>query len=426
MNGTQALLTSGVALVSSVAAAMRKNCVGVFGELFDLGLNNKTTASILSTPQGNFAPIAKQDASCPRRVAVVGTVGLPPQYGGFETLAHFLVLYLGNVLDFTVYCSGPEYQNHAYSYHGARLKYFPFNANGAQSVIFDCANLIHGCFSCDVLLVLGCSGGIFLPFTRLFRKRVVLNIGGVEWKRSKWGPVARHFLKLSEAIAVRCADVLVADNQGIACYLKKEYGLESTLIEYGGDQISLPPITDETRQRYAFLNAPFAFSLARIQADNNIEMVLEAFAQSPSHPLVLVGNWARSDYGRELKDRFEHYPNLHLLEAIYDQEELNCLRGHCALYIHGHSAGGTNPALVEAMHLSLPIAAFDVIYNRATTEDKAYYFRSADELKELIRQVSAADWGARRLVMKGIAERRYRWKVIAGKYAEMICSRSQG
>jgi hypothetical protein len=68
--------------------------------------------------------------------------------------------------------------------------------------------------------------------------------------------------------------------------------------------------------------------------------------------LVLVGNWAATAYGKELKARFELYPNLHLLEAIYDQEELNCLRGHCSVYVHGHSAGGTNPALVEAMHLS--------------------------------------------------------------------------
>jgi len=355
-------------------------------------------------------------------VAVVGTVGLPPQYGGFETLVHFLVLYLGKKFAFTVYCSGPDYEKRLSAHHGARLKYFPFKANGAQSVIFDCANLVHGCSTADVLLVLGCSGGIFLPFTRPFRKRVVLNIGGLEWQRSKWGPVAKRFLKLSEAIAVRCADVVVADNQGIARYLKKEYGLESSLIEYGGDHITLPLITDEARKRYPFLNAPFAFSVARIQADNNIEMILQAFAQSPSRPLVLVGNWARSAYGRELKARYENYPNLNLLEAIYDQEELNCLRGHCSLYIHGHSAGGTNPALVEAMHLSLPIAAFDVIYNRTTTEDKAYYFRNAEELKELISQVSAADWEACRLTMKAIAERRYRWRVIADKYAETICS----
>jgi len=186
--------------------------------------------------------------------------------------------------------------------------------------------------------------------------------------------------------------------------------------------VTLPTITDEMRQRYPFLNAPFAFSVARIQADNNVEMVLEAFAQSPPHPLVMVGNWARSAYGRELKTRYEKYPNLQLLEAIYDQEELNCLRGHCSLYIHGHSAGGTNPALVEAMHLSLPIAAFDVIYNRATTEDKAYYFQSADGLKELLGRVPAADWEAKRPVMKAIAERRYRWKLIADKYAEAMCS----
>jgi glycosyltransferase involved in cell wall biosynthesis len=357
------------------------------------------------------------------KVAVIGTVGLPARYGGFETLAHFLVLYLGKGLDLTVYCSGPAYQSRARKYNGAGLKYFPFKANGAQSVIFDCASLVHGCFTSDVLLVLGVSGGIFLPFVQLFRKRVVLNIGGLEWQRSKWGPLARRFLKLSEAIAVRFAHVLVADNQGIASYLKDEYGLESTLIEYGGDQVSVPAITEQMRRRYPFLESPFAFSVARIQRDNNIEMVLEAFSHPSSHPLVVVGNWAATPYGRELKARFEPYPNLHLLEAIYDQEELNCLRGHCSVYVHGHSAGGTNPALVEAMHLSLPIAAFDVIYNRTTTENKAQYFRTAEELKDLLWRVTIEDWQAQRAVMKAIAERRYRWKLIAEKYADTLCAR---
>ena len=355
-----------------------------------------------------------------RKVAIVGTVGLPPKYGGFETLAHFLVLCLGRTMQFTVYCSGPDYSVRPATYLSSQLRYLPFRANGAQSVVFDLAALMDSCFRADVILLLGVSGGIFVPLCRLFRKRVILNIGGLDWQRSKWGRWASRFLRLSEAVAVKWADTLVADNAGIASYLAAEHGRESVLIEYGGDQISLPLVTKERLKLYPFLSAPYAFSVARIQADNNIEMILDAFARSADHVLVMVGNWAASAFGRELKARFTNHANLHLFEAIYDPDELNTLRGNCSIYIHGHSAGGTNPSLVEAMHLSLPIAAFDVIYNRATTEETARYFSSAEELADLLNRVSPAEWETQRATLKAIAVRRYRWSTIATKYAEIL------
>jgi glycosyltransferase involved in cell wall biosynthesis len=355
-----------------------------------------------------------------RKLAIVGIRGLPPQYGGFETLAHFLVKNLADKMDITVYCSGPNYPERNPTYLSAKLKYLPLRANGAQSVLFDMLSLLDGCIHADAVLVLGVSGGIFFPLAHLFGKRVILNIGGLDWKRAKWGRWASRFLKLSEAVAVKWADVLVADNAGIGSYLESEYGRQSVLIEYGGDHNSVPPITEERRQRYPFLDAPYAIAVARIQADNNIEMILEAFSQSPSHVLVMVGNWANSVFGRELKARYSNRANIHLLEAIYDLEELNTLRGHCAVYIHGHSAGGTAPSLVEAMYLSLPVAAFDVNYNLATTESAAHYFRDAAELAELMDCVSPAEWRTMRAVMKDIADRRYLWSIIADKYAALV------
>jgi glycosyltransferase involved in cell wall biosynthesis len=355
-----------------------------------------------------------------RRVAIVGIVGLPAQYGGFETLAHFLAVYLGDKFDLTVYCSASEYKTRPDRYLSVRLRYLPFRANGAQSVVFDFAALMQSCFHADVVLLLGVSGGIFVPLARLLGRRLILNIGGLDWQRSKWSKWAARFLKFSEAIAVKWANVLVADNVEIAKYLAAEYGKQSILVEYGGDQISLPAVTEERRRRYSFLDAPYAFSVARIQPDNNIEMILEAFSRSASHVLVFVGNWESSAFGSEMKARFSGRPNLHLLDAIYDPEELNTLRGHCSVYIHGHSAGGTNPSLVEAMHLSLPIAAFDVPYNRATTEGAARYFSSPSELAELLDRVSLSEWESERSAMKEIAVRRYRWSMIADKYAGVL------
>lgn len=355
-----------------------------------------------------------------RRVAIIGTMGLPAKYGGFETFAQFLVQHLSSQFQFTVYCSGPDYRERPKTFMGARLVYLPFRANGPQSLLFDTLGILHACFSSDVLLVLGSSGGMLYPLARLLGRKVILNQGGLDWQRSKWGPGTRKLLKFLEGSSVRQADEVVSDNEGIGEYFRHTYGRQSHVIEYGGDQISSLPLTDDFSRDYPFVKAPYAFSVARIQPDNNIEMILEGFSRSSKLPLVFVGNWNNSVFGQEIKQKYSTFPNLHLLEAIYDPLVLDRLRGNCALYVHGHSAGGTNPSLVEAMHLGLPIASFDVVFNRATTEGKALYFRTPDTLAALVEATPAADWERMRGSMKEIAERRYKWSTITQKYAELF------
>ena len=303
---------------------------------------------------------------------------------------------------------------------GAKLVYLPFRSNGPQSVAFDSLSILHACFFSDVLLVLGSSGGDLISLARNLNKKVIFNQGGLDWQRSKWGPRTQKFLRHLERSAVKGADVLVCDNEGIADYFKEAYGRDSYLIEYGGDQISRPSLTEEHSKQYPYTQEPYAFSVARIQPDNNVEMILEGFSRTPMFPLVFIGNWASSDFGLKMKLKYGAYPNIHLLEAIYDPNLLNRFRGHCSIYVHGHSAGGTNPSLVEAMHLGLHIAPFGVVYNRATTEGKALYFNNSDELVTLVQTTQGAVWKANGSNMLEIAERRYRWSIIAGKYAEIL------
>jgi glycosyltransferase involved in cell wall biosynthesis len=344
-------------------------------------------------------------------------MGLPAKYGGFETFVHFLVLHLAKDFDFTVYCSGPDYRERLKTLMGAKLTYLPFRANGPQSVLFDSLSILHACLFSDVLLVLGSSGGILLPFARLMGKKVIFNQGGLDWQRAKWGAKTQKFLRFLERSSIKGTDILVCDNEGIADYFRETYGLDSHLIEYGGDQISKPPLTETFMEQYPFVREPYAFTVARIQPDNNIEMILMGFSHTPMFPLVFIGNWANSAYGEEIKHKYSGFPNIHLLEAIYDPDTLNRFRGYCSIYVHGHSAGGTNPSLVEAMHLGLPIAAFNVVFNRATTEDKAIYFSNSDELTSLILYTPREVWEAKCVIMAEIASRRYKWNIIAEKYA---------
>ncbi len=358
-----------------------------------------------------------------RYIAVIGTVGVPANYGGFEALVENIISYNEDA-EFTVFCSARSYSRKLQSYKGARLVYVPFlHANGAESIPYDIVSMLM-CVGrgFDTVLILGVSGCIFLPiFSLLFRGRIVVNIDGLEHKRDKWGKAARWFLRTSEAVAVRYADVVVSDNKGIYDYVVDTYGKQSELIAYGGDQALCsvaPDVAAETLLKHDLVDKQYAITVCRIEPENNCHVILDAFAGTDKL-LVFVGNWDKSEYGIELKNRYSHYDNIHILPPIYDLDVLYVLRSNARWYIHGHSAGGTNPSLVEAMYFRIPIIAFDVVYNRATTEDSALYFSNAETLRQLILSAPDSELEAVASVMKEIADRRYRWDIVAKQYAEL-------
>jgi glycosyltransferase involved in cell wall biosynthesis len=361
--------------------------------------------------------------STTKKVAVIGTVGLPACYGGFETLTAYLVKHLHQEHELTVYCSGKKYPKaeRRSHYESAKLVYLPFEANGVQSIIYDCISILHALFFADVLLILGVPGGILLPFVKWFtNKKIIISIDGIEWRRDKWNRYAKWFLRWSENLAVKYSHADISDNDAIQNYTARAYSTRSRVIEYGGDHARKQPITEVAREKYPFLAQPYAFKVCRIEPENNVHLVLGAFAELPSYPFVLVGNWNNSAYGRQLRHEYGNFPNLHLLDPIYDQTQLDILRSNCYVYVHGHSAGGTNPSLVEAMSLGLPVLAFDVSFNKATTEHKAVYFTDKSELKKHINATRIGTWKVLGKEMQAIADRRYNWAVIARKYNYLI------
>lgn len=350
------------------------------------------------------------------KLSIIGTVGLPACYGGFETLVENLVSKSVKNLNITVYCSSKSYVNRPSDLDGINLIYIPFKANGVQSIIYDIASLIHSIFKRpDTVLILGVSGCIFLPFYCLFsRSKVVTNIDGLEWQRAKWGRWTKKFLKFSEKLAVKFSDEVVADNQAIADYIKSEYTINSSVIAYGGDHavISNMESTD----------VGFALALCRIEPENNIEMILNAFSQTDK-PLKFVGNWNNSDFGRRMKEQYSSYDNIELVDPIYDIDKLSILRSSCSYYVHGHSAGGTNPSLVEMMHFGKTILCFDCNYNRASTESEAAFFSDVSGLVEIIDALETNTIGT--AIQNGekmaeIAKRRYTWDIVQKQYFDLL------
>jgi len=351
------------------------------------------------------------------RIAIVGSAGIPARYGGFETLAEQLVRRLGDRVDFTVYCSREGKNDSPSSYLGANLSFVNFMANGWQSILYDVTSLWRARSSHDAILVLGVSGAIAMPLLRAMgTARMIVNIDGLEWKRTKWDWKARWFLRLSEMLAVRFSDSVIADNPEIAAYIRDQYDIQAVEIPYGGDHaaglIDDPPRT--------ILPSPYILGLCRIEPENNVHEILTAFAVRSDCNLVFVGNWEHSPYARQLKQRFGEFANIHLFGPNYDPGFLAYIRNGASAYVHGHSAGGTNPSLIEAMTFGLPCLCFDVRYNRATTENAALYWGSQDDLIQLISQFKTSVQSETGAIMAAIASRRYTWQIVAEKYYELF------
>lgn len=354
------------------------------------------------------------------QLAIVGTRGLPNNYGGFETLAEYLVEHLARDIDITVFCSSKDIRDKQTSFKDAKLKYIPISSHGSMGIIYDSISLLLAVLRYDKILFLGFGGGFIIPFLRHYKSKIILNIGGLDWKRDKWSSFTKKVIKTSEKQLIKYSGQIVSDNIGIQEYLKTEYNKESTLIAYGGDQAQKRSITRDALNEYGFLKSDYAFAVTRIQADNNIEMILEAFADQSRLPLVMVGNWDNSAYGKAMKEKYSGKKNLVLLDAIYDREKLDQLRSNCKIYIHGHSAGGTNPSLVEAMYLGLPVFAYASGYNENTTQNQALYFHNKQELSKLINNFYTINLDGLGEKLKEIAERSYLWSVIANKYKTLI------
>ena len=356
-----------------------------------------------------------------KKVAILGTVGVPACYGGFETMVENI---LGDncspEVEYTIFCSESNYHQKLESFRGAKLKYIKWKANGAQSMIYDSVSLLKCIKGYDTVVMLGVNFAFLFPIFKLFSKsKLIANIDGVEWKRDKWGKFTKKLIKASESIAKKYADVIIADNNGIIKNIEDKYQHKSIMIAYGGDHVECGLTQEQTNDflaKYNVKTKEYSMALCRIEPENNCEMILKAYAQN-GLPLIFVGNWSRSAYGQKLQETYSKYDNIKITPAVYELDELYALRSNCKYYLHGHSVGGTNPSLVEAMFCNCNILCYDVVYNKESTEYKANYFTDSESLSELVTGEETVCNNAQ--IMYDIALKSYRWKVIAEKYEEL-------
>ena len=317
------------------------------------------------------------------KVAIIGTRGIPNNYSGFEQFAeNFSVFLVEEGYDITVYNS----HNHYYqkqNYKGVKIIHcfnpeFLFGTFGQFIYDLNCIlNTRRKRF--DVILQLGYTSNSIWYFLLPKAAKIVTNMDGLEWKRTKYTPLVQKFLKYAEKLAVKSSDVLIADSLGIQTYLKKKYGLESTYIPYGANipEHFQKSILEDYNVR------PFSYDMliARMEPENNIEVILDGHcASNQKRSFFVIGNHQGTKYGKYIYKKFKDTPSIYFLGGIFDLVKLNALRKFSSLYFHGHSVGGTNPSLLEAMASEALIVAHDNLFNKGVLGEDAHYFTDISDV----------------------------------------------
>jgi glycosyltransferase involved in cell wall biosynthesis len=319
------------------------------------------------------------------KIGIIGTRGIPNQYGGFEQFTEFVAPEL--------VARGHEiyvYNSSLHSYEETTWKgVHLLRMRDPQNRVGTIGQFIYD-FNCimdtrkrnfDIIFQLGYTSSSIWYFLLPKKAVVVTNMDGLEWKRSKYSRTVQRFLHKAEKLAATKSDFLIADSKGIQKYLYKVYNRKSEYIAYGAALFESP----NAEHLAKFNLQPYAYNMliARMEPENNIETILEGHHNGVrNRKLVLIGNY-ENKYGNYLKKKYAG----ELTEfwgSFYDLDVLNNLRFFSNIYFHGHSVGGTNPSLLEAMASQALIVAHDNIFNRAILEKDAYYFKSAKDITDLL------------------------------------------
>ena len=386
-----------------------------------------------------------------QHVFIIGSKGIPAQYGGFETFVEKLVEYQTDK-DILFHVARLAEDEKRYEYKGA----IGFNVKvpdigPAKAIYYDLAALdkcIRYCHRMKlrkppVFYILACRIG---PFMSIY-KRKIRNLGGIllvnpdghDWKRSKWSLPVREYWKISERLMVRSADLLVCDSKKIEEYIRedyRQYSPRTAYLSYGCDS-TLSCLPDDSGRFLSWLEekglsaGDYYLVVGRFVPENNVETIIREFMQShTSRKLALITTENKKLY-RELDDKlgFSRDGRICFTGSVYDQELLKKIREKAYAYLHGHSVGGTNPSLLEALGSTRLNLLYDVGFNREVGEDAALYWTggqgSLAGLIETADRMSEEEIHAYGLLARKRIEEAYRWESIVNQYQHLFYRESE-
>jgi glycosyltransferase involved in cell wall biosynthesis len=356
------------------------------------------------------------------KIAIIGCRGIPNFYGGFEKLAECLSVGLVNKgHQVTVYNS----HNHPYQkkdFYGVNIQhcYDPeYRLGTAGQFVYDWNCIQHARKqNFDVVIFLGYTSSSV--WGRFFPKKsaIISNMDGLEWKRAKYNFATKQFLKYAERLAIKFSDFYIADSIVIQNYLQKKYQIKCKYIPYGSE---IAAIDNTLLSHYHVTRREYYLLMARMEPENNIETILDGFYNSTSRKKFLVIGNTDNSFGQKIEKKFKADKRILFAGAIYDTAITHTLKYFSHLYFHGHSVGGTNPSLLEAMGSKTLIAAHQNEFNHAVLQKDAYYFQSAKDVEGLIESVNH-NKKEEQMVKNNFAkiEKQYNWPDIIEQYNAFI------
>lgn len=360
-----------------------------------------------------------------RRISILGTRGVPARHGGFETFADQLARHLvARGWDVTVYCQvdgrGAVTRD---EWQGVKRVNVPTTHEGAVGTVsFDIACTRIAVRSEGILLVLGYNTAFLNVVLRLAGKRVVMNMDGLEWRRSKWHWTQRAWLRANEIIGAKTAQHLIADHPRIADHLASLRSREAiTTIPYGSPVIDAG--TSAVLDELDLEPGSYYLSVARIEPENSVLEIVTALSRTHrARPLVVLGTFQPDTNEYHAKIAAAAAPNCTFPGAIYEPEAVGSLRYHAFAYVHGHTVGGTNPSLVEAMGAGNAVLAHDNEFNRWVAADGALYFSDVESLVRAAERLEA-DEELRRALARANSERHaatFTWPIVLSGYDALL------
>ena len=381
-----------------------------------------------------------------QHVFIIGSRGLPAQYGGFETFVDQLVSHqVSPDIQYHVACLSNDQAYQHFDYQGVDcFTINPLKLGPARVIAYDMMAINYALklikkqgIEQPIFYVLGNTIGAFVaPFARKIHKlggQFYINPDGLEWKRAKWTKPIQAYLKYSEKIMTRHADLVISDNPGIESYIKEAYPWsQTTYIAYGTD-LSPTSLTSqdwkvrELYQKWQTQEKNYYLILGRFVPENNYETAIREFmASSSKRDLVIICNNEGNPYFEELRTwtGFDQDPRVKFVGTVYDQDLLKYIRKEAFAYIHGHEVGGTNPGLLEALAQTDLNLVLGVSFNQTVAKDTAHYWtKETGNLAHLINHVDSledvSEWGQR---AKANMKQNFTWEKIVGEYEELFLS----
>ena len=361
------------------------------------------------------------------RIAIIGSRGYPSTYGGFETFVRRIAPFLADRgHGVTVYGrSGDAWRRPTEgSVDGIRTVVTRgIDSKSFSTLRFGCTAAWHArSGGYDAALVMNVANGYFLRVLRRADVPVVVNVDGIEWERAKWNRLAKAVFYRGASASARNANILVADSRAIADYWRSEFGVEARFIPYGGE--SSEPDDDAAFRTLGLTERRYVLVVARLVPENNVDLFLDACdLLAPDTEVVVVGS-AVGGSSTEDRLRILDKSRYRWLGHVHDQALLRSLWRHAGVYFHGHSVGGTNPALLQAMGSGAPVVAVNTVFNREVITPGSGVLVEADAraIAESLRSVLADDVFAAALgqgAMKRVADA-YTWDGVCAAYLEAL------